>query len=93
MAAGETITIPARKGKAAHLAKGQSVKVINTLGEQVVDAWAFNADDLGEFMSMEHTRVALVAIVPEVGDALVTNQRRAILDAHRGHLVGHPRTP
>ena len=79
MAAGEIITIPARKGKAAHLAKGQSVKVINTLGEQVVDAWAFNADDLGEFMSMEHTRVALVAIVPEVGDALVTNQRRAIL--------------
>ena len=79
MAAGETIIIPARKGKAAHLAKGQSVKVINTLGEQVVDAWAFNADDLGEFMSMEHTRVALVAIVPEVGDALVTNQRRAIL--------------
>ena len=79
MTAGDTITIPARKGKAARVAKGQSVKVINTLGEQVVDAWAFNADDLGEFMSMEHTRVALVAIVPEVGDALVTNQRRAIL--------------
>ncbi len=79
MAAGETITIPARKGKAARVAKGQSIKVINTLGEQVVDAWAFNADDLGEFMSMEHTRVSLVAIIPEVGDALVTNQRRAIL--------------
>ena len=79
MTAGDTITIPARKGKAARVAKGQSVKVINTLGEQVVDAWAFNADDLGEFMSMEHTRVALVAIIPAVGDALVTNQRRAIL--------------
>ena len=79
MATGETITIPARKGTAARVAKGQSVKVINTLGEQVVDAWAFNADDLDEFMSMEHTRVALVAIIPEVGDALVTNQRRAIL--------------
>jgi hypothetical protein len=79
MTTGETITIPARKGAAARVAKGQSVKVINTLGEQVVDAWAFNADDLGEFMSMEHTRVTLTSIIPEVGDALVTNQRRAIL--------------
>ena len=79
MATGDTFTIPARKGTAARVAKGQTVKVINTLGEQVVDAWAFNADDLGEFMSMEHSRVTLQAIIPEVGDALVTNQRRAIL--------------
>jgi uncharacterized protein YcgI (DUF1989 family) len=46
------VTIPARKGKAARVNKGQTVKIINTHGEQVVDAWAFNAGDLGEFMSM-----------------------------------------
>ena len=48
------IEIPARRGKAAHLRKGQTVKTINTAGQQVVDAWAFCADDLREFMSMEH---------------------------------------
>ena len=73
------IEIPARHGKAARVSKGQTVKVINTRGQQVVDTWAFNADDLHEFMSMEHSRVALGRIIPEVGDGLVTNRRRPIL--------------
>ena len=40
------VTIPARRGKATHLAKGQAVKVINIYGHQVVDTWAFNAANL-----------------------------------------------
>ena len=50
----EPVRIPARLGKAAKLNKGQSVKLINTHGSQVVDTWAFRLPDLGEFMSMEH---------------------------------------
>jgi len=73
------IEIPARKGKAARLRHGQVVKIVNTTGQQVVDAWAFNAADLREFMSMEHSRVAIGHIIPAVGDALVTNKRRPIL--------------
>jgi uncharacterized protein len=73
------IEIPARKGKATRLSRGQTVRVINTTGQQVVDTWAFVAADLGEFMSMEHSRVALGHIIPAVGDALVTNRRRPIL--------------
>ena len=73
------IEIPARQGKAARVAKGETVKVINTRGQQVVDTWAFNADDLREFMSMEHSRVAIGRIIPGVGDTLVTNNRRPIL--------------
>jgi uncharacterized protein YcgI (DUF1989 family) len=73
------IEIPARKGKAARVKKGQTVKVINSRGQQVVDTWAFNAGDLHEFMSMEHSRVAIGRIIPRVGDALVTNRRRPIL--------------
>jgi uncharacterized protein len=73
------ISIPARSGKAVRLRAGQSVKVINTYGQQVVDTWAFNAADLGEFMSMEHARVAMGHIIPKVGDRLVTNRRRSIL--------------
>lgn len=73
------ITIPARKGKAARVGRGQTVKVINTLGEQVVDSWAFNAVDLDEFMSMEHSRAGILKLIPQVGDTMLTNRRRPIL--------------
>jgi uncharacterized protein YcgI (DUF1989 family) len=73
------LTIPARKGKAARVTKGQVVKVINTHGEQVVDTWAFNALDLGEFMSMEHSRPGILKVIPKVGDTMLTNRRRPIL--------------
>jgi len=72
-------TIPARSGKAAFVAAGQCVKVINTHGTQVVDTWAFRRDDLGEFMSMEHSRATHHHMIPRVGDALLTNRRRPIL--------------
>ena len=73
------ITIPARKGKAAFVAKGQTIRVINTHGEQVVDTWAFNRADLTELMSMEHTRAHTLHAIPKVGDKLLTNHRRPIL--------------
>jgi uncharacterized protein YcgI (DUF1989 family) len=73
------IEIPARRGKAARVQKGQRIKVVNTKGQQVVDTWAFNADELREFMSMEHSRVAIGRIIPAIGDSLVTNRRRLIL--------------
>ena len=75
----EIQTIPARSGKAARVAKGQSIRVINTHGEQVVDTWAFNAADITEFMSMEHSRAGMRHISPHVGDTLLTNHRRPIL--------------
>ena len=56
------VEIPARRGKAVRVRKGQTVKVINTNGQQVVDTWAFNADDPREFMSMEHSRVSIGGI-------------------------------
>ncbi len=73
------ITIPARRGKAAPVAAGGRIKVINTHGMQVVDTWAFSAEDGAEYMSMEHTRPALRRVTPRVGDTLVTNRRRPIL--------------
>jgi uncharacterized protein YcgI (DUF1989 family) len=71
--------IPARKGAAHRMSKGQILRVINTHGAQVVDFWAFNAADLGECMSMEHTRASILKIIPKVGDVMLTNKRRAIL--------------
>lgn len=72
-------TITARKGAAHALKQGQTVRVINTYGSQVVDFWAFNAADLTECMSMEHTRASILKIIPAQGDVMLTNRRRPIL--------------
>ena len=71
--------IPARRGKAAKVKAGQTIKMINTHGTQVVDTWAFSSADLGEFMSMEHTRPHIGHIYPRTGDIMYTNRRRPIL--------------
>ena len=75
----DTITIPARRGKAAYVSANQVIRVINTHGQQVVDTWAFNRHNISEFMSMEHSRSWLRRMIPLVGDSLVTNHRRPIL--------------
>ncbi|MFQ6028733.1 MAG: DUF1989 domain-containing protein [Dehalococcoidia bacterium] len=79
MVTSNLVTIPARKGKAAWLKAGQQIQVINTHGQQVIDTWAFSREDLTEFLSMEHSRTALARTLPKVGDGLVTNRRRPIL--------------
>jgi uncharacterized protein len=71
--------VPARRGRAVRLAMGQAIQIINTHGQQVVDTWCFNADDLSEFMSMEHLHATLQGIFPATGDGLTTNRRRPIL--------------
>ena len=79
MAATSLITIPARRGKAAFVAEGQLVRVVNTHGQQVVDTWAFRRRDLAEFMSMEHSRTAIGRTMPVLGQSMVTNRRRPVL--------------
>lgn len=73
------IVIPARRGKAATVSKGQTITVINASGQQVVDTWAFRRADLTECMSMEHSRAGMQRLMPRVGDALLTNHRQPIL--------------
>jgi len=79
MSISDLMTVPARKGRAVRLTKGQAIKIINTAGTQVVDTWAFSADYPPEFMSMEHTRPTIGTIFPRKGHDLFTNRRRPIL--------------
>lgn len=72
-------TIPARQGLAVPLAKGQSLRVINTSGTQVVDTWAFPDGDPTAFLSLEHCREILQRIVFEPGDTLIDNRYRPLL--------------
>jgi len=46
------VEIPARRGRAARVAAGRHVRVVNTHGTQVIDTWAFAARDPSEWMSM-----------------------------------------
>ncbi len=78
-AAATRINIPARHARAAFMKKGKRIKVINTHGTQVVDCWALNADNMTEFMSMEHCRVSLERYRFRARDTLITNRRRPIV--------------
>ncbi len=75
----ERTLVAARTGKAQVLTTGKRIRIINTHGSQVVDTWAFKEDNLDEFMSMEHTRSTIDKMMPDVGEAFLTNRRRPIL--------------
>ena len=75
----DLIAIPARRGKATRLYRGQHLRLVNTHGGQVVDTWAFDRDDPAEHMSMPHSHAALSKILPTTGDTMVSNRRRPML--------------
>ncbi|PMD31680.1 hypothetical protein L207DRAFT_591114 [Hyaloscypha variabilis F] len=85
-------TIPARHGIATLLRAGQTIKIINTHGTQVIDTWAFTLSSfppppslspqkssITTQLSMQHTRASLNRIIPKVGDGLFDNERRKLL--------------
>ncbi|CZR63743.1 uncharacterized protein PAC_13640 [Phialocephala subalpina] len=76
--------IPARHGIATHLKAGQTIKIINTHGTQVVDTFAFtlsptNLTLIDTQLSMQHTRASLNKIIPQVGDGVYNNKREKLL--------------
>ncbi len=71
--------VPARQGRAVKVPRGQALRIINTFGHQVVDFWAFDAGNLGTYLSMQHTRATLSRLTPHAGDTLVDNWREPML--------------
>ena len=59
---------------------GQYLQIQTIEGTQVADFVAFNADDLGEYVSTSHTRVANMNIVPQMGMSLYTNLRQPLFE-------------
>lgn len=83
--------IPARSFAAQRLHAGQSLKVTNTGGGQVVDTWAFSVHDstiFPRYMSMIHTRSTLRKLLPAVGEAFFDNRRDPILSIVEDHSPG-----
>ncbi|KAI4106262.1 MAG: hypothetical protein L6R37_002244 [Teloschistes peruensis] len=85
---GTTGIIEARTGKAFALKKGQSLKLINTHGAQVIDFFAFALDmDLRplppptmHFLSMQHTRSGNLRLSPRSGSKLFSNLRKPMFN-------------
>jgi len=75
---GGPIEIPARRGKAAFVDAGQTVTVINTHGEQVVDTWPSAVTDLGESCRTS-TRGTQPASRPAARRCAADHKRRPIL--------------
>jgi uncharacterized protein len=84
----KTIEVPAREGRAVRIPRDTSFRIVDIEGMQVADLFAFNGDDVGEFHSAMHTRVATNRLFPLVGEAFVTNRRRAILIFERDDTPG-----
>ncbi|KAL8693177.1 MAG: hypothetical protein Q9218_001959 [Villophora microphyllina] len=82
--AGTAGIIEARKGKAFVMKKGQSLKLINTHGAQVIDFFAFALDpdlkpldpSIMNFLSMQHTRSGNLRLSPKTGSKLFSNLRK-----------------
>jgi len=75
----EKQTLAATRGAAFRIASGSAIAVINTHGSQVVDTWAFCADDIDHHLSMQHTRAHTTQLMPMTGSILYTNRREPIL--------------
>lgn len=71
--------IPARQGRAFHLAQGEYLRLIDVEGRQVADFLAYVAGDPGEWLSPSHTRAGLGRLFPTVGQTLLSNRRRPLL--------------
>jgi uncharacterized protein len=72
--------IPPREGRAIRLAAGEALTIENTKGTQVCDFWAFDAKDLGLFLSLEHARPFIGKVIPQAGDILVDNLREPLVE-------------
>jgi uncharacterized protein YcgI (DUF1989 family) len=73
------VVVPAREARAVRVSRGKRVRLVDLEGGQVIDLFAFVADDPSEYASAEHTRVHVNRLFPRVGESFVTNRRRPIL--------------
>jgi uncharacterized protein YcgI (DUF1989 family) len=85
---GTQLHIPAGEGRAIRLPAGGRFKVTDLRGRQCCDLFAFNAHDVGEYASAEHTRVYNGNLFPRVGQPFVTQRRRPILLLQEDHTPG-----
>ncbi len=73
------LIVPAREGRAVRVNKGQRIRITTSKGAQAADFFAYNANDVGEWLSANHTWVTTFNVKPRQGDILISQYRRAML--------------
>ena len=76
----QTLPIPAREGRGFPVAEGQRLRIVTPHGAQAADFFAFNAANIGEWLSANHTWVWTRATRPRQGDTFQSRFRRPMLD-------------
>ena len=72
--------VPASEGRAFRVRKGGHIRIETPHGAQAADFFAFNADNVGEWFSANHTWVTTFNVKPREGDVLLSRFRRPMLE-------------
>ncbi len=81
--------ISPRSGTGFRLRKGQTLTVIDPLGEQVADLLAFAADDIREVISSGRTLDYASKLFLTTGDLLYSNRSRVMLEILEDTVARH----
>jgi uncharacterized protein YcgI (DUF1989 family) len=73
-------TVLPKSGAAIEIKAGDRLRIVTPRGRQAADFFAFNAGNLGEWLSPMHTWVTTRAVRPRAGDTFLSNLRRPMLD-------------
>lgn len=74
-----SIVVPGGRARAVHVQAGDTVRVVNTHGTQVVDFWAVRADRPEIALSMQHSRIRWRNLRPKPGDEMLDEERATML--------------
>ena len=75
----DSLTIPAREGRAFRVRRGERFRIVTPQGEQAADFFAYNAESIAEWLSPNHTWVMTRNVRPREGDSLLSRFRRPML--------------
>jgi len=72
-------TVPPREGRAVKVLRGQTIRITTPKGAQAADFFAYNAENVGEWLSANHTWVTTFCVRPRAGDEFLSRFRRPML--------------
>ncbi|MEZ5923092.1 MAG: urea carboxylase-associated family protein [Hyphomicrobiaceae bacterium] len=73
------VVVPAAEGRAVAVPKGARLRITTPKGRQAADFFAFNAQNIGEWLSPTHSWVTTFSVKPRQGDTLISRFRRPML--------------
>ena len=73
------VIVPPREGRAMKVLRGQTIRITTPKGAQAADFFAYNAENVGEWLSANHTWVTTFCVRPRPGDEFLSRFRRPML--------------